>query len=482
MTPFGQALANCLISSRLLSIRQDGLERAVRFNFTRKSGGNEERLALIFEMAGKKPEFIALDADDKILLAQSYSTLDDRAARAILPGLAYEPPPVPEKLVPHGLTIGHITEIIRYKPVDKALFDAVGGISPMLAREVARAGNDGPRALLDALKNLLGRLDSGDFAPRIYDTEKGPVLAAFPMVQFGDASFREFPSMNEAAEAFYSEDEARREFQSARANLVRKIKAELAGAHRKAVAIEADINKAENAEHCRLCGQTLMASLKQVPEGAERVLLTDYETGDTVEIKLDPKLSAVRNAEEYFKKVKKARSGEKLLRGRLEAARAEIEGLEARLNTAEEAGEDSELFPKLPDKIAPGARKPARNALPEFPSFITSDGYTVFIGKNAKMNDLLTFKAASPMDLWLHAQGYRGSHVVVRNPARRPDIPLATILQAAEAAAYYSEGKKDGAVPVDYTFVKYVRKMKDGPPGAVIFTGNKTVFVEPKRR
>ncbi len=113
---------------------------------------------------------------------------------------------------------------------------------------------------------------------------------------------------------------------------------------------------------------------------------------------------------------------------------------------------------------------------------MTSDGYLVLIGKNSKMNDLLTFKAAQSMDLWLHAQGYRGSHVIVRNPARRPDIPLSTILQAAEAAAYYSEAKKESSAPVDYTFVKYVRKMKDGAPGAVIFTGNKTVFVEPKKK
>ncbi len=479
LTPFGQGLGNLLIASRLISVEQEELERAVRFNFSRKSGKSEERPALVFEMAGKKPELIALDREDKILLAQSYSALDE-AARAILPGLRYAPPPVPGKISPYNVTEQDITEIIRDKPADKALFGNIGGLSPMLAREVAAAGNHSPQGLLGAIKGLLARLEAGDYAPRIYETVKGPVLAAFPMVQFGSAPFREFPSMNEAAEAFYSEAEARREFQSAKANLIRKIRTELTGARRKADAIGADIRKAEKAEYYRLCGQTLMASLNLVPERTERVLLTDYETGDEIEIPLDPKLTAVGNAEEYFKKAKKARSGAKLLRGRLEAARAEIDGLEARLHAAEGAAEISALFPDIPERNAPG-KKPARNA-PEFPSFTTSDGYTVLVGKNAKMNDLLTFKAASPMDLWLHAQGYRGSHVVVKNPARRPDIPLDTILQAAEAAAYYSEGKKEGAVPVDYTFVKYVRKIKDGPPGAVVFTGNKTVFAEPKKR
>ncbi len=481
LTPFGQGLLNLLVSSRLASIEQDGLERAARFNFTRKSGKSEEQPALIFEMAGKKPELVALDGEDKILLAQSYSSLED-GARAILPGLRYEPPPLPDKLDAHSVTIGDITKIIVDKPADKALFLHVGGLSPMLAREVAAAGNNDPQRLMEALKSVLRILDPGDFAPRIYDMEKGPVLAAFPMMQFGDAPFREFPSMNEAAEAFYGEAEARREFQSARAGLVRKIKAELASARRKAEAIEADIKKTEKAEYYRLCGQTLMASLNRVTERADNVLLTDYETGAEIEIMLDPKLTAVDNAEEYFRKAKKARLGAKLLRERLEAARAETESLEAQLQTTQAAKESSGLLPNLPEQKTRGKQKVLKNAPPEFPSFVTSDGYTVLVGRNAKMNDLLTFKAASPMDLWLHAQGYRGSHVVVKNPARRPDIPLATILQAAEAAAYYSEGKKEGAVPVDYTFVKYVRKMKDGPPGAVVFTGNKTVFVEPKKR
>ena len=94
---------------------------------------------------------------------------------------------------------------------------------------------------------------------------------------------------------------------------------------------------------------------------------------------------------------------------------------------------------------------------------------------------LLTFKVAESMDLWLHAQGWHGAHVIVRNPDRRPDIPLATILEAASVAAYFSEARDDSSVAVDYTFRKYVRKPKDPVPGQAIFTNNKTVFVRPKK-
>jgi predicted ribosome quality control (RQC) complex YloA/Tae2 family protein len=483
LTPFGQSLANLLLGSRLLSVEQEGLERAALYNFSRKTGKNEAAVKLIFEMAGKKPELIVLDAERKILLAQSYVALEE-GPRVILPGLFYSPPPVPDKRDPYNITAGDIKDIIRENPeipIDKALFNKIGGLSPLLAREVAAKGGSDPEKLADSLKNLLRELDSEKSAPRIYETEKGRVLAAGPLSQFSDAPFMEFPSVNEAAEAFYSDAEARRAFQSAKAGLLRKLRAELSGARKKAQAIESDLAKAEKAEQYQLFAQTLMASLNQVPERTDKVSLTDYATGNTVEIPLDPKLGAVENAQEYFKKAKKARAGEKLLRERHNAAGAELKSLEARLEELETASGMDDLRPYLPEPKR-GKIKAVKSALPEFPLFTTSDGYLVLIGKNSKMNDLLTFKAAQSMDLWLHAQGYRGSHVIVRNPARRPDIPLSTILRAAEAAAYYSEAKKERSVPVDYTFVKYVRKMKDGAPGAVIFTGNKTVFVEPKKK
>jgi predicted ribosome quality control (RQC) complex YloA/Tae2 family protein len=482
LTPFGQSLANLLLGSRLLSIEQGGLERVALFNFSRKTGKNEAPVTLIFEMAGKKPELIVLDAEGKILLAQSYVALEE-GPRVILPGLFYSPPPVPDKLGPYSITARDIKDIIRDDPeipTDKALFNKIGGLSPMLAREVAAKGGSDPEKLADALKGMLRGLDSEKPA-LIYEAKNGPVLAAGPLSQYGDAPFREFPSMNEAAEAFYSEAEKRREFQSAKAGLLKKLKTELSGSRKKAHAIESDLSRARLAEQYQLFAQTLMASLKDVPARAEQVSLTDYATGDTVEIPLNPKLGTVENAQEYFKKAKKARGGEKLLLERHIAAMAELASLEARLQELETAAEMDDLRPYLPEPKR-GKIKAAKSALPEFPSFTTSDGYLVLIGKNSKMNDLLTFKAASSMDLWLHAQGYRGSHVIVRNPARRPDIPLSTILQAAEAAAYYSEAKKERSAPVDYTFVKYVRKMKDGAPGSVIFTGNKTVFVEPRKK
>ena len=234
-------------------------------------------------------------------------------------------------------------------------------------------------------------------------------------------------------------------------------------------------------------GQLLMASLNSVPKDATSVTLPDLfsQTGGEITISLDPKLSPVRNAEAYFRKAKKAKAGAAILRERLARTQEVLRVQEALIR---KIGRTTELegLQALSGRPAvkgeqPSARK-KKGEGPAFPSFTSSDGYEVVFSKNARMNDLLTFKLAEPMDLWLHAQGYHGAHVIVRNPERRPDIPLATILQAAEVAAYFSDARKDSSVAVDYTFKKYVRKPRDPVPGQAIFTSNKTVFVEPRKR
>jgi predicted ribosome quality control (RQC) complex YloA/Tae2 family protein len=491
LTPFGQGLMHLLAGSSLVSVSQEGLERAVQFHFTRKRRGEHEETTLVLELAGKKPNLIALDGHGKILIAQSCVPLSDEVLRPLLPGLAYQPPPRPDKLDPSSITSADIDNILSRRaelPTEKALFMDIGGLSPMLAGEVIAlsANPRDPRSIFTSLKTLLMKMDSGDSSPCIYETPAGPVLSAFHLAHYKESARTDFDTMNEAAEVFYGSLLERRDFIAAQTSLLREKRAKLAAARKKLLAIESDIARADKADSYQLYGNMLMASLKDVPEGAASVSLTDYTTGGHIDVPLDPKLGAVKNAEAYYRKARKARAGLEVLGGRLKAAREEIKDLEALLEKTAETNTMDELSllvsgPPLKSKQLKVSRK-LKDELPEFSGFVSSDGYEILYAKNAKGNDVLTFKLAQPMDMWLHAQGYHGAHVIVRNPERRPDIPLQTILEAAEAAAYHSGAKKDSDVAVDYTFRKYVRKPKDPAPGQAIFTGNKTVFVEPKKR
>jgi len=493
LTPFAQNLRNHLIGSTAVSVTMEGLERAVRFNFTRKTEKVEGITALLMEMAGKKPNIILMDDSDKIILAQSCVSLSGEALRPILPGLSYQPPPKPGRLDPFEATGEDLERIIRENPgmpIEKALMQSIGGISPLLAREVvATAGVEpDPASIFSALIALLKKVEEGPYEPCIYDTPKGPVLSALTLAQFGACNRTAYATMCEAAEAFYETVAERQKLTSLKAGLLKDVRARLAAAQRKLEAIQTDLARADRADEYQHYGNLLMASSGSVQYRAESVVLADLfsEKGETVSIPLDPKLTSIQNAEAFFKKAKKAKAGVSILQGRKGAVSAEVEGLKALLWDVEQAEHIDELLelrggPSPKGKTSKKSRKAVEEA-PSFPSFKSSDGYEVLYAKNAKANDILTFKVAFPMDMWFHTQGFHGAHVIVRNPERRPDIPLATILEAAQVAAYYSEAKKEKSVPVDYTFKKHVRKPKDPVPGQAIFTHNKTVFVEPKKR
>jgi predicted ribosome quality control (RQC) complex YloA/Tae2 family protein len=494
LSPFAQSIRNHIIGSDLVSIVQTGLERAVFFYFSRKKEGMEEKTCLVFEIAGKKPELILLDDMGKILLAQSYVPLSDEAVRPILPGLAYQTPPLPAKLDPYSVTEEEIRKIMRETPdipLGKALFAHIGGISPLLASEAAYAIGEKPTPgkILETIKALLQKVANGPYEPGIYGTNKGPVLSGIELKQFSGMPVEPFASMCEAANGFYETLMERQRMAALKTSLVKDARAKLHAADRKLAAIVSDHKDADRAGEYQLYGKLLMASLGSVPAGALSVDLVDLfsENGERVSIPLDPRLNPVKNAELYFKKAKKAKAGSAILRDRLLKAEEETNNLKALLEKIESASIIDELL-ELKGTTSPkrkGVRKSGKagaEAVPDFPRFTSSDGYEVLYGKNARQNDVVTFKVAGPMDLWLHAQGFHGSHVIVRNPERRPDIPLQTILEAAGVAAYFSGAKKDLSVAVDYTFRKYVRKPKDPTPGQAIFTNNKTVFVGPKKR
>jgi len=487
LTPSVRAIRNEVAGFTVESVGYEGFERTVAFRLARKRGGELLHIGLVYELAGKKPNLIAIDGEGRVAAALSYASLTDEGPRPLLVGLTYDPPPRPDKLDPAEATAEEVARILASDPEatpEKALFKGIWGLSPLLAREaVAMAGGGDAEAVTRVLKSVMSKVLDGPYSPRIYDTPKGPVLAAFGLTHLGDALFTRYGTMSEAAAAFYTRLDEEKRFRSLRSSMLHEIKKSLKAVERRIGALKSDLETADMAEEYTHYGNLLMAALKDVPHSTENVTLPDIfdEARPEIVIPLDPSMDAVRNAERYFRMSRKARTGAGIVKGRLADAQAERDLLVSRLEELEGA----RILDELEELSGKSGRRPGVDAAGgrmrtvELPHFVSSDGFEVFYGKNAKQNDTVTFRFAGPMDLWLHAQGYHGAHVVVRNPERRPDIPLATILEAASVAAYFSRAKKDKSVAVDYTFKKYVRKPRDPVPGQVIFTQNKTVFVDP---
>jgi predicted ribosome quality control (RQC) complex YloA/Tae2 family protein len=221
-------------------------------------------------------------------------------------------------------------------------------------------------------------------------------------------------------------------------------------------------------------------------------LVTDFydEEQKRIEIPSADKPSAQEAAEHYFKLARKARHGRENINARLPQIESEIARLEeqigalAAITRAEEMNSFAAQFnlptlgPSQDKKPSQPARKPKDEKIPGVRRYRSSDGYEILVGRGSQDNDHLTFRVAKSYDLWFHAADYPGSHVVLRNPQRKPPPPRA-ITEAAQLAAKFSQARSSPKVAVNYCERKYVTKMKGFSPGQVRLSSFKTVMVEP---
>ncbi len=291
--------------------------------------------------------------------------------------------------------------------------------------------------------------------------------------------------VNRAVEAWYERAIAEREASSLRQQLISALKKATARAERRQEAVSGDVAGAERGDEYRLAGDMLLANKHRITKGQERAELPGYD-GTLVSVPLDPARTPVENANRYYQRYKKAKAGLAMMRERLAEAGEEV----AFLRTVREdldAAEDRERLLAVRSLLAQrgyvrdaAGRSPGKRAAASPPfRTIEFEGWHILVGKSAAGNDYITMRLARPDDLWLHAEGMPGSHVVVRNPGVR-DIPEGVLRKAASLAAYYSKGKSSAKVPVAYTRAALVKKPKGAGQGTVVLTGRRTIMAVPE--
>jgi predicted ribosome quality control (RQC) complex YloA/Tae2 family protein len=217
-------------------------------------------------------------------------------------------------------------------------------------------------------------------------------------------------------------------------------------------------------------GHLIMANLHILQTGMDKATLHDFYHNQAVEIKLKKDLSPQENAAYYYRKNRNKKIETIRLQEKLSSAHVRLVLLQTNLDEASRAADIKSLKPYLKEQ------KQKEDVLP-FKVFMC-EGFTIWVGKNAVNNDLLTTRYANKNDLWLHAKDVAGSHVVIKQQGQT--IPVSVITYAAQLAAYYSKLKGSALVPVCYTFKKYVRKPKGMEPGQVIVDREEVMLVEPK--
>ena len=457
-TPFQSQL-----KARAVGPLEGADQAALDRRFTLRFGAGDgfvphPRVRLEVELTGRHANAVLCDEAGRIMGVLREVGADVNRHRQLRPGLQYRPPPPYAKLDPRTSGREALAAALEGVPIAKA-HTQVDGVGRELSRAWARAADLDPRAELDAttLPQALTALETlvrdplAVLAAESTSETKGAAPDADPVAA-------RHAALRRAARAA-----ARERLEDRRALL----RSRLRDAERAA-------NAALDAAAVRAEADLLLAHAHTLARGASEVTLPGFD-GEPVHVTLDPGLDAAGNAQRRYERARKREARAERARANRERTAAELAQVETHLERFDEL-DDAELA-----ALAPPARAP-RDRRREPPGLRLRDprGFEVVIGRSARENDQVTFKVGRSDDLWLHAQGYHGAHVVVRAEGR--EVPFDTVRFAAELAAGHSEAGQSDNVAVDYALRKDVWRSKGMPAGAVHYTRQRTVFVTPRRR
>ncbi len=502
---FCMLLRKHLSGARLLELVQPPMERVVdlRLEALDELGDRVER-RLVLEAMGRHSNLILLDGEGRIMDCLRRVDSDMSARRQVLPGLFYRLPPAQEKLDPSSLDRAALESALAAAPeesqADKWLLDTFGGLSPLICRELAfraggatdarlhQMGEGGRSRLLDELEGLLRSVQENSFTPVMLEKEGHPSDFTFqPISQYGPAvSCVPFPSFSALLDRFYEQRENQERVRQRGQDLIRSVTNARDRAARKIGLQEQELAATRDRERLRQFGDIITSNLHAMEKGMSRLTAADFYDPECpqIHIPLDPLLTPQQNAAKYYKEYNKAKTAESILTLQLEKGRRDLDYLNSVLEAialAEGERDLQEIRQELTDtgylRRPSKARDRGKRMASKPMEFRSSSGLRISVGKNNTQNDLLTTKQAFKSDLWFHTQKIHGSHVILWTEGGQPD--LTSIQEAAQLAAWFSQGRESGKVAVDYTPVKYVKKPGGARPGMVVYTTYETAYVAP---
>lgn len=308
-------------------------------------------------------------------------------------------------------------------------------------------------------------------APHIYYKLNKPYLfSIIKLNHLSDLKFEACKTVNDGIMKYVSKTDKVKEIENLKESLTQTIKKKIADTKRTITKIEKELSENREKKY-RKYAETLMANFDAIPKGSSSYTTKDGD--ELITIPLDPKLKAIENAQLYYEKAKKAKISQSKTTHRKEQLELVLKNLETELYQIG-LQEDQQKLKQIAKKgyLIPSTQTKFRQ--------FNQEGYVIYVGKNARNNEELTFNYARPNDIFLHARGVSGSHVIIRNQSKNYP-PKKIIEYAAELAAYYSKASSSSIVPVTYTMKKYVKKAKD-QPGAVRVDREEVIFVSPPRK
>lgn len=527
---FCMVLRKHLIGGHIKRIYSNGLERVVFIDIDCHNELNDLiTKTLVVELMGKHSNIILLNSNSIIIDSLRHLDKFDKSNRDVFPGSKY---------------IGVVSDKLDFTTLKSfdAFYESLDisddnfSLSSTLSKKYNGFGKNNITFLLKHLhisdhspsikdlevlylylKNLLSNLSENATILEVFNTKKDYFI-------YFDENKQDCLEANFFIDDFYYSKETSEQFRSYRDNVLKLVLNRIEKIKDRISNINSKIKECDKTELYRLYGELITSNLYKIPDypQSEVILENYYDNNNLIKIPLDSTISPSKNAKVFFKKYRKLQNTITIVSKQKELAETELAYLNSlvyELNQVETISDIDNICNNLMyDKNVNTVnnhiynmnekstkQKQLKESSSLLPAKYIIDGYTVLVGKNNKQNDYLTCKLAQNSDIWFHTKDIHGSHIVLKLNNNSEDVglevsklestpssskidikktlvPDSVLYKCASLAAYYSKARMSQNVPVDYTYIKYVKKPNGAKPGMVIYTNNKTLYVNPQNR
>ncbi|HDS01959.1 MAG TPA: fibronectin-binding domain-containing protein [candidate division Zixibacteria bacterium] len=473
-----------LLDARIINICQIDFDRVVQFDIE----DDERSFKLIFELFGISSNLFLTDGSGTIITSIRKAKLDLKSYRA----------PEPLKLAnPLEFDVENIMGMIGSNSelsLREAILKTFAGIDEGMLRDFEEEGSNvldeavskiRPETIRNILCNL--RKYCADFIKPETELSHDPESESILLSSDGD--LQQYSSISDIFRQYAAGQTLRKPKSTIKSSLAGQLKRAIKKDTKKQAKLEEQLGKAEEYPDLQRRAELLAMNLHKAGRGMDSIELEDVysDRGGVIRVELEKSLTPGQNVERLFARAKKLKEKIPGIREEIQFTKDRLERLEKLRSELDRLASD-ELPQELERELAEfGIRPPGRGRKAEprerlpYKRYTSSSGEEIWVGRSAANNDILTFKYARKYDLWLHSQQTSGSHVILRRPNKNHQFQKSSIVEAAEIAAFFSTAKKSDSVPVIYTEVKYVRKLRKGRPGEVLADRTKSILVTPRR-
>mgnify|MGYP000846741674 FL=1 len=501
---FCMLLRKHLLGGIILNIEQYSMDRVVAIDVSSMDElGLPREKRLIIEVMGKHSNIILLDKEDNRILDSIKRVREDMSRiRQVMPGLSYEYPPEQNKSNPLETTKEEFMKLLNNDKEGIKIFRFFYfnyiGLSPLISKEIYRPigslSKDEYNSLYNSFENIMSDIRQDKYNPLQIFNEMDELMAFYciDLYHLGSMNKNFSSSISDVLDNSFRRRDIQDRITQKSQSMRKIVQSRLERTTKKHAKQKEELLESQDREKYKIFADLISANIHSIPKGLNHIELDNFydENLAKLDIPLDYRISPALNAQKYYKKYSKLKTAENLLLRQIPETKEEIFYLENVLVSIDNSSEVEELDEIKNELIKEGYlkdnrknRKKGKNKEEKLSSpyhYISSDGFSIYVGKNNRQNDRLTLKTAHKEDIWLHVQKMPGSHVIIKKENR--EIPDSTLEEAAILAAYYSKARNSNNVSVDYTSKKNVRKQSGSKPGMVIYDNYKTINVSPDKK